>query len=91
MKMNILPVYQNSNYIKDVVGYIAEFVVRSILKRIQCEVCAKEIKSHETNSLLLNKKNVYKHVNLNCCEGCSYYYNIGYSLDFSCNDFLILL
>lgn len=53
----LLTVYQNSNYIKDVVGYIAGFVVRSILKRIQCEVCAKEIKSHKTNSLLLNKKN----------------------------------
>ncbi|KAL5245022.1 hypothetical protein ACI65C_012432 [Semiaphis heraclei] len=53
----LLTVYQNSNYIKDVVGYIAGFVVRSILKRIQCEVCAKEIKSHETNSSLLNKKN----------------------------------
>jgi len=53
----LLTVYQNSNYINDVIGYIAGFVVRCILKRIQCQVCANEIKSQETNSLLLNKKN----------------------------------
>jgi len=52
----LLTIYQNSNYIRDVVAYIAGFVVRSILKSIQCEVCAKELKLQETSSLLLIKK-----------------------------------
>lgn len=40
---NLLSVYQHSNFINDVVAYIAGFVVRKIKKTILCDICAVEI------------------------------------------------
>jgi hypothetical protein len=53
----LLIIYQNSNCIKYIVAYIVGFVVKKILKHIQCEVCGKEIKSLETKSFLIIKSN----------------------------------
>ncbi|KAF0711424.1 THAP-type domain-containing protein, partial [Aphis craccivora] len=43
---NLLSVYQHSNFINDVVAYIAGFVVRKIKKTILCDICAVEIENN---------------------------------------------
>lgn len=43
-------------YIENVVGYISGFVVRKILKKNICEVCAKHLMSYKNESLLIRLK-----------------------------------
>lgn len=52
----LLTVYQNSNYIKDLAFYIVGFVIKYNLNRIKCKVCANEIK-REKNFIITRKKN----------------------------------
>lgn len=54
---NLLSVYQHSNFINDVVAYIAGFVVRKIKKTILCDICAVEIEVGLSESKLLDRKN----------------------------------
>jgi len=54
---DLLYVYQHSNFINDVVAYIAGFVVRKIKKTILCDTCAAEIEIESSESKLLDRKN----------------------------------
>lgn len=54
---DLLSVYQNSDFINDVVYYMAGYVVRRIKKTILCDICAKELEIELSESKLLNRKN----------------------------------
>ena len=54
---DILDIYENRNYLDDVVTYIAGFVVYKIKKKILCTVCEKSLGTKESGSALIGRKN----------------------------------